>query len=228
MRAAQVVRRKPPRQSKQSVRRGLDLRDAARCNPHGWAARHTECASDSPGALQRRNEVTNHDVFDRFEAPTGQQHRGAPTDTYQVVGRALELLLVLFQLAARDLDRALRESPDALLAGPPIPIADDLRDALHEAQGLLVRASQDQRPVMLGEREPDLQVRLAAPSLPTVEQLVRFGQECLGLRPGVGHPEPVLGRRHGLLVEGFLLFQRKAAQGLENLVQVHGRQSSLR
>jgi len=201
MRAAQVVRRKPPRQSKQSVRRGLDLRDAARCNPHGWAARHTECASDSPGALQRRDEV---------------------------VGRALELLLVLFQLAAGDLDRALRESPDALLAGPPIPVADDLRDALHEAQGLLVRASQDQRPVVLGEREPDLQVRLAAPSLPTVEQLVRFGQECLGLRPRVGHPEPVLGRRHGLLVEGFLLLQRKAAQGLENLVQVHGRQSSLR
>ena len=203
------------------------MRDAARCNPHGWTARHPERASDSPGALQRRDEDTNHDVFDRLEAPTGQQHRGAPTDTDQVVGRALELLFVLLQLAAGDLDRAFRKSPDALLPGPSIPVADDLRDALHEAQGLLVRASQDQRPVVLREGEPDLQVRLAATSLATIEQLVRLGQQCLGLWSGVGYPEPVLGRRHGFLVEGFLLLQRKAAQGLENLVQVHGRQSSL-
>jgi hypothetical protein len=61
---------------------------------------------------------------------------------------ALELLLVLLELAPGDLDGGIGEAPDALLPGPTVAVADDLGHPLDEAQGLFVRAPQQQTAVV--------------------------------------------------------------------------------
>ncbi len=75
-----------------------------------------------------------------------------------------------------------------MLPRPTVAIANYLGHALDKAKRLFIRAAQEQRTMVCGNCEADLQVRLAAAGLSAKEQLVRIGEKRIGLRPGVGHP----------------------------------------
>lgn len=167
---------------------GLNLRHAPHRDFHRGAIGDTKSPQYTPRALQCRHRVPDGYRLYRLEGAVCHEHGGASPNTDQVVWRALELLLVLLELASGHLDRAIVQSPDARLPRPIVAVADDLGGTLDEAEGFLVRAAQNEGSVVRRERQANLDVRLATASLPAVEKLVGLAEIRIGLWSEVRHP----------------------------------------
>src|SRR5262249_16439200 len=135
------------------------------------------------------------------EAILRDEKIGALVEIDQVVGIALEALLVFVVFAAGELDqplaRAVREHHPPALELPLVAVAaaQDFRDLLGQLERIPADAAQDEGAPVRRQREPESERRLPAAGLSAVEQLVRQAFKGIVLRSLVGCPTEPAGCR---------------------------------
>src|SRR5271169_4274414 len=97
----------------------------------------------------------------------------------QVVRVALEPMLVVFVLAAGELNELVAELPALQLAVISVTMAEDLGHPLDQLHGVLVDAAQDQAALVGGERKAEPEIGLSTAGLPAVEEFVGLAGEGL-------------------------------------------------
>lgn len=102
--------------------------------------------------------------------------------------RTLVTLFVVLVFTASKLDEAVRVPQTQRLPVPPLVGAQDVPCVACDFLRVGAEAPQDQRLLVLGERQADEQRGLATPCGPAIQQLVRLTVKCVCLRPRVGHP----------------------------------------